>query len=89
MHPRRFALAALAGLALSATAVETPKPKPKPQFQYQTDGIEVSIPTADEPKVKTFNTETIRAAATKFSTEVGSGSNLGAGESSVVDCDCG
>ena len=40
-----------------------PLAKPKPQFQYKTDGIEVSIPTADEPKVKAFNAQTIRAAA--------------------------
>jgi squalene-hopene/tetraprenyl-beta-curcumene cyclase len=38
-------------------------PKPKPQFQYETQGIEVSLPTADEPKVAAFNTGTIKAAA--------------------------
>ena len=38
-------------------------PKPKPAFQYKTEGIEVSIPTPDEPKVAAFNADTIRAAA--------------------------
>lgn len=37
--------------------------KPKPEFQYQTDGIQVSLPTADEPKVKAFGAESIKAAA--------------------------
>src|SRR5262245_51564440 len=71
----RFCLiAASFGLAIGVHSAETtqvktpppappPAPKPKPQFQYQTDGVEVSIPTADEPKVKAFNAETIRAAA--------------------------
>jgi len=44
-------------------AAETPPPKPKPEFQYKTAGIEVSIPTADEPKVTTFNAATVKAAA--------------------------
>src|SRR5262245_11252999 len=61
------------GLVLGAHSAETtpvkppqapaPPPKPKPQFQYQTDGIQVSIPTADEPRVKAFDATTIRAAA--------------------------
>ena len=46
-----------------AFAAETPPPKPKPVFQYKTAGIEVSIPTADEPKVATFNAATVKAAA--------------------------
>lgn len=32
-------------------------------FQYKSDGIEVSIPTAAEPRVKVFNADTIRAAS--------------------------
>ena len=44
-------------------AVDAPKPKPKPEFQYQTAGIQVSLPTADEPKVKAFGPYTIKAAA--------------------------
>lgn len=34
-----------------------------PAFQYDSEGIQVSIPTAAEPKVKAFNAETIKAAA--------------------------
>ncbi len=42
---------------------DSTKPKAGPEFQYQTEGIRISIPTADEPRVKTFGRETIRAAA--------------------------
>ncbi|MFN0075569.1 MAG: hypothetical protein ACKVY0_03745 [Prosthecobacter sp.] len=45
------------------SAAETPKPKPKPEFQYKSAGIEVSIPTADEPRVAAFNAATVKAAA--------------------------
>ena len=38
-------------------------PKPKPEFQYKSEGIEVSIPTPDEPRVVAFNADTIKAAA--------------------------
>jgi squalene-hopene/tetraprenyl-beta-curcumene cyclase len=37
--------------------------KPKPEFQYETAGIEVSLASADEPRVAAFNAGTIRAAA--------------------------
>jgi squalene-hopene/tetraprenyl-beta-curcumene cyclase len=36
--------------------------KPKPWFQYKSEGIEVPAATADEPKVKTFGPDTVRAA---------------------------
>ena len=49
--------------APAAFAADAPKPRPKPEFQYQTAGIQVSLPTADEPKVKAFGPETIKAAA--------------------------
>ncbi len=49
--------------APAAFAVDAPKPRPKPEFQYQTAGIQVSLPSADEPKVKAFGPETIKAAA--------------------------
>jgi squalene-hopene/tetraprenyl-beta-curcumene cyclase len=52
----------LGAFATAASAAETPKPKPKPEFQYKTDGIEVSLPTAAEPRVKVFNADTVRAA---------------------------
>lgn len=44
-------------------AADPPKPKPKPAFQYQTEGIQISIPTADEPRVKAFGPESLEAAA--------------------------
>ncbi len=47
----------------AALAADAPKPKPKPEFQYQTAGIQVSRATADEPKVKAFGPDTIKAAA--------------------------
>ena len=44
-------------------AQQDPKSKNKPAFQYKTEGIEVSIPSPDEPKVAAFNSDTIKAAA--------------------------
>ncbi len=35
----------------------------EPAFQYELDEVRVSIPTADEPRVKTFGPESVRAAA--------------------------
>lgn len=35
----------------------------KPEFQYQLDDVRVSIPSEDEPRVKTFGPESLRAAA--------------------------
>lgn len=43
-------------------AAETPPKKPKPAFQYESGDIKVSIPTADEPRVKQFGTESIKSA---------------------------
>src|ERR1700722_1081356 len=50
------ALMSLVGIALGAD------PK-KPAFQYKSDGIEVPAATADEPKVKAFGPDTVKAAA--------------------------
>jgi len=53
-------------LLLSASlafAAEVPKPKPKPEFQYQSGDIRVSIPSADEPRVTQFGSESVKAAA--------------------------
>src|SRR5215475_4077611 len=50
------ALLALPGIAWGAD------PR-KPAFQYKSEGIEVPAATADEPKVKTFGPETVKAAA--------------------------
>ncbi|MEO6740315.1 MAG: prenyltransferase/squalene oxidase repeat-containing protein [Chthoniobacteraceae bacterium] len=49
--------------ACAAFAQQDPKPKVKPAFQYKTEGIKVSIPSPDEPRVATFNSDTIKAAA--------------------------
>ena len=49
-------LMSVAGIALGAD------PK-KPAFQYKSEGIEVPAATADEPKVKSFGPETVKAAA--------------------------
>lgn len=50
--------------ALSATvSAETAKPKPTPAFQYESGDIRVSLPSADEPRVKEFSVESVRAAA--------------------------
>jgi len=35
----------------------------KPAFQYKSEGIEVPAATADEPKVKAFGPDTVKAAA--------------------------
>ena len=56
----RLLIAILASLAVESFADE---PKPKPQFQYKSDGIEVPAATADEPRVKAFGPDTIKAAA--------------------------
>jgi squalene-hopene/tetraprenyl-beta-curcumene cyclase len=57
MKPAYFLL-----LTTVAFSADPPKPKSKPEFQYQTEGIQVSLPTADEPKVKAFGPDTIKAA---------------------------
>jgi len=51
--------------AIRVTAAEPSpaKPKAKPAFQYQTEGIQVPLPTEDEPRVDTFDPKTVRAAA--------------------------
>src|SRR5262249_53698217 len=50
------ALAVFAGVALA----DEPR---KPAFQYKSKGIEVPAATADEPKVKAFGPETVKAVA--------------------------
>lgn len=44
-------------------SADAPSKKPKPEFQYQSGDIRVSIPTADEPRVKAFGPESVKAAA--------------------------
>lgn len=43
-------------------AAYKPSSKVKPKFQYKSEGIEVPAATADEPKVKAFGPDSIRAA---------------------------
>jgi hypothetical protein len=35
----------------------------QPKYQYESEGILVSLPTADEPKVAQFGTDSLLAAA--------------------------
>jgi len=58
------------------------EPKPKPKFQYESAGIEVPAATADEPKVKAFGPDTIRAAR-KY---LDDGANSWVRERSCVAC---
>ncbi|MCP5538755.1 MAG: hypothetical protein H7A53_01245 [Akkermansiaceae bacterium] len=66
---RIFLSLSVATLAAAAAADAPPaskpaaNPKPKPVFQYETEGIAVPIPTADEPRVKAFGPDSVRAAA--------------------------
>jgi squalene-hopene/tetraprenyl-beta-curcumene cyclase len=52
----------VASLAVTGIARGADKPK-KPAFQYKSAGIEVLAATPDEPKVKSYGPETVRAAA--------------------------
>jgi cytochrome c5 len=57
----RLAVAACATFSLTAFAHG--QNAPKPAFQYQSGDIHVSLPSADEPRVKTFGPESLKAAA--------------------------
>lgn len=57
----QFALVACALSVLSPVAFA--QTKPKPAFQYQSGDIRVSIPTADEPRVKQFGPASLKLAA--------------------------
>jgi squalene-hopene/tetraprenyl-beta-curcumene cyclase len=67
MKLRTLVLFAMALLAVAdvfaAEPKPVPQPRPKPQFQYESGDIRISLPTADEPRVKSFGAESIRAAA--------------------------
>ncbi|MEQ1850703.1 MAG: hypothetical protein ABMA01_03825 [Chthoniobacteraceae bacterium] len=58
---QRGLFAILASISLAAFAHAADKPKPK--FQYESGDIRVSLPSADEPRVKSFGPESLRAAA--------------------------
>ncbi len=49
-------------LAIHQAAAQQPAKKPRPEFQYQSGDIRVSLPTADEPRVKAFGPESVKAA---------------------------
>jgi squalene-hopene/tetraprenyl-beta-curcumene cyclase len=55
------ALTSVAGVAFAADAKKADSKKPA--FQYKSKGIEVPAATADEPKVKAFGPDTVKAAA--------------------------
>lgn len=69
-------------LAIIPSAWAAGDARPRPAFQYQSEGIEISIPTADEPKVSAFGPDSIRAAA-KYLEE---GSLCWVREKSCVNC---
>jgi len=48
---------------LSLTGIAFGADPKKPVFQYKSEGIEVPAATADEPKVKAFGPDTVKAAA--------------------------
>ncbi len=50
-------------LVSSGLGAHAEAPKPKPAFQYQSPGIEVPAATAEEPKMKAYGPESVRAAA--------------------------
>lgn len=54
---------ALLSLLAASTAFAVEVAKPKPAFQYETEGIQISTPTAAEPRVKEFGAASVRAAA--------------------------
>src|SRR5947207_5825320 len=56
-------LAVAACATFSLTAIAHGQDAPKPAFQYQSGDIRVSIPSADEPRVKTFGPESLKLAA--------------------------
>jgi squalene-hopene/tetraprenyl-beta-curcumene cyclase len=58
-----FRLGLAAWATFSLTVVAHGQNAPKPAFQYQLGDIRVSIPSADEPRVKTFGSESLQAAA--------------------------
>lgn len=59
MH-RRLVLGCFAVVSVLALAA---KGSAQPKFQYESEGIRVSIPTSDEPKVEQFGTQSLTAAA--------------------------
>jgi squalene-hopene/tetraprenyl-beta-curcumene cyclase len=77
----RLAVAAWATFSLCAFAHA--QNLPKPDFQYQSGGIRVSIPSADEPRVKTFGPQSLQTAGSYL--EAGALSWV-RGERTCVNC---
>jgi len=50
-------------LTFALCAVARGQSSTKPEFQYEVGDVRVSIPTADEPRVKSFGKESLQAAA--------------------------
>lgn len=63
-------------------AADVPPKKPKPAFQYESGEIRVSLPSADEPRVKAFGAESVRAAV-KY---LDDGATCWVREKSCVNC---
>lgn len=55
-------LALTAGVLFALAGAASAQPKPKPTHQYLSGDIRVSLPTADEPRVKAFGPESVKAA---------------------------
>src|SRR5262245_916521 len=56
-------LAVAAFVMFSQSAFAQAQNPPKPVYQYESGDIRVSIPSADEPRVKTFGPDSLKAAA--------------------------
>jgi len=79
---RGFRLALLTLAMFSLTSAAYGQNGAKPAFQYQLGDVRVSIPSADEPRVKTFGSESLQAAAKYL--EVGAASWVR--EKACVNC---
>ncbi len=63
MNPvTHLTLALIVGACFALTTTASAQPKPKPTHQYLSGDIRVSLPTADEPRVKVYGPESVKAA---------------------------
>lgn len=59
-----FAVSIVLLSVATPTGAQAPAAKPvKPEFQYKLDDVRVSIPSADEPRVKAFGPDSLKSAA--------------------------
>ena len=63
MNRTRFTLVAQVALAIHSLSVASYGQTQKPAFQYELGDTRISIPSADEPRVKEFGPESIKLAA--------------------------